>query len=58
MNTRISQGPGESIGDMLSRFQSIVYKVNENRSADALEYTEHENALKLLYALDHSVWDL
>ena len=43
---------------MFSRFQSIVNKVNANRSADALEYTEHEKALKLLYALDHSVWDL
>ena len=39
-------------------FQSIVNKVNANRSADALEYTEHEKALKLLYALDRSVWDL
>ena len=53
-----TQGLGESIGDMFSRFQSIVNKVNANRSADALEYTEHEKALKLLYALDHSVWDL
>ena len=53
-----TQGPGESIGDMFSRFQSIVNKVNANRSVDALEYTEHEKALKLLYALDHSVWDL
>jgi hypothetical protein len=43
---------------MFSRFQSIVNKVNANRSADALEYTEHEKALKLLYALDRSVWDL
>ena len=33
-------------------------KVNANRSADALEYTEHEKALKLLYALDRSVFDL
>ena len=46
-----TQGPGESISDMFSRFQSIVNKVNANRSADALEYTEHEKALKLLYAL-------
>src|SRR6185503_16012262 len=37
-----TQGPSESIGDMFSRFQSIVNKVNANRSADALEYTEHE----------------
>ena len=53
-----TQGPGESIGDMFSRFQSTVNKVNANRSADALDYTEHEKALKLLYALDRSVWDL
>ena len=50
-----TQGPGESIGDMFSRFQSILNKVNANRSADALEYTEHEKALKLLYALDRSM---
>ena len=43
---------------MFSQFQSIVNKVNANRSADALEYTEHEKALKLLYALDRSVCDL
>ena len=43
---------------MFSRFQSIVNKVNANRSTDALGYTEHEKALKLLYALDRSVWDL
>src|SRR6185436_4594083 len=40
-----------------SRFTG-VNKVNANRSADALDYTEHEKALKLLYALDRSVWDL
>ena len=50
-----TQGPGESIGDMFSQFQSIVNKVSTNRSADALDYTEHEKALKLLYALDRSV---
>ena len=53
-----TQEPGESIDLMFSRFQSIVNKVNANRSAGALEYTEHEKALKLLYALDRSVWDL
>ena len=53
-----TQGSGESIDDMFSQFQSIVNKVNANRSADALEYTEHQKALKLLYALDRLVWDL
>ena len=43
---------------MFSRFKSIVNKVITNRSADALDYTEHEKALKLFYALDRSVWDL
>ena len=43
---------------MFSRFQSIVNKISANRSADALDYTEHEKALKLLYALDRSGWDL
>ena len=43
---------------MFNRFQSIVKRVNANRSTNALEYTEHEKALKLLYALDRSVWYL
>ena len=43
---------------MFSWFQSIVNKVSANRSADALDYAEHEKALKLLYPLDRSVWDL
>ena len=43
---------------MFSRFQLIINKVSANRSADALDYTEHEKALKLLYTLDRSVWDL
>ena len=50
-----TQEPDESIGDMFNWFQSIVNKVNANRSTDALEYTEHEKALKLLYAFDRSV---
>ena len=50
-----TQEPCESIGDMFSQFQSILNKVSANRSADALDYTEHEKALKLLYALDRSV---
>ena len=53
-----TQEPGESIDLMFSRFQSIVNKVSANRSGDALDYTEHEKALKLHYALDCSVWDL
>ena len=53
-----TQEPGESIDLIFSRFQSIVNKVNGNKSAGALEYTEHEKALKLLYALDPTVWDL
>ena len=48
----------ETIDNMFSRFQSIVNKVSGNRAADAPDYTEHEKALKLLYALDRSVWDL
>ena len=50
-----TQEPSESIDLMFSRFQSIVNKVKANRSAGALEYTEHEKALKLLYALDLKV---
>ena len=50
-----TQGLGDSIGDMFSRFQSIVNKVSANRSTGTLDYTEHEKDLKLLYALDRSV---
>ena len=35
-----TQEPSESIDLMFSRFQSIVNKVNANRSVDALEYTD------------------
>ena len=34
-----TQGLGESIDDMFSRFQSIVNKVSANRSADSLDST-------------------
>ena len=37
-----TQESGESIDLMFSRFQSIVNKVNANRSIDVLEYTEHK----------------
>ena len=50
-----TQEPGESIDLMFSRFQSIVNKVSANKAAGTLDYTEHEKALKLLYALDRSV---
>ena len=50
-----TQEPGESIEVMFSHFQSIVNKVSANKAAGTLDYTEHEKALKLLYALDRSV---
>src|SRR6185503_3015899 len=53
-----TQEPGESIEVMFSRFQSIVNKVSANKAAGTLDYMEHEKALKLLYALNGSVWDL
>ena len=37
-----TQEPGESIGDMFNRFQSIVNKVNANRAAGTLDYTARE----------------
>jgi hypothetical protein len=51
------QLPGEGIDAMLSHFQSIMNKVRANKSDGVLPYTDHERALKLLYALDPKVWE-
>jgi hypothetical protein len=51
------QLPGEGIDAMFSHFQSIMNKVRANKSDGVLPYTDHERALKLLYALDPKVWE-
>ena len=51
-----SQLDGESIDAMFSHFQTIVNKMRANKPQ--LPYDDHERALKLLYALDHKVWDV
>ena len=51
-----SQFDGESIDAMFSRFQTIVNKMKANKAN--LPYSDHERALKLLYALDRKVWDV
>ena len=47
--------PGDSLDPMFSRFQSIV---NNIRAIGTLSYCDHEQAVKLFYVLDRSVWDM
>jgi len=53
-----SQQPGESIDDLFSRFQSIANKIRANAKNGALPYDDHEQACKLLFALDRSIWQM
>jgi hypothetical protein len=53
-----TQLPGESIDTMFHHFQSIVSKVRSNKPLLAPTYTDHEQALKQLYALDQKVWEV
>ncbi|KAJ1253763.1 hypothetical protein BS78_K193000 [Paspalum vaginatum] len=46
------QKPGESIDDLFGRFQSIINKLLVNSSPERIPYTDHQQAVKLLYALD------
>ena len=43
---------------MFHHFQSIVNKVRSNKPLLAPTYTDHEQALKQLYALDQKVWEV
>ena len=43
---------------MFHRFQSIMNKVRSNKPLLAPTYTDHEQALKQLYALDQKVWEV
>ena len=53
-----TQKPGESIESMFSRFQSIVNKVHANSVPGAQPFSDHEKAIKLLYALDRKEWEV
>ena len=46
--------PGESTDAMFQRFTCIVNNMRAN--VTVLPYTDHDQAIKLLHALDRSVW--
>src|SRR6266542_6560471 len=48
------QLPSESVETLFSRFQSCVNKMRDN--IIKMPYEDHDLALKLLHALDRSVW--
>ncbi|WVZ80518.1 hypothetical protein U9M48_027988 [Paspalum notatum var. saurae] len=52
------QKPGESVDDLFGRFQSIINKLCVNSAPAALPYTDHQQAVKLLYALDRKIWEI
>ncbi|WVZ78331.1 hypothetical protein U9M48_026065 [Paspalum notatum var. saurae] len=43
------QKPGESVDNLFGRFQSIINKLRVNSAPAALPYTDHQQAVKLLY---------
>ena len=46
------QGSGEFLGAIFARFDGIISNL---RSTGVLSYSNHERAIKLLYALNHSI---
>ncbi|WVZ98157.1 hypothetical protein U9M48_043627 [Paspalum notatum var. saurae] len=52
------QKPGESVDDLFGRFQSIINKLRVNSAPAALPYTDHQQAVKLLFALDRKIWEI
>jgi hypothetical protein len=46
---------GESIDAMFQRFTVVVNNMRAN--VDILPYNDHDRAMKLLHALDRTVWD-
>ena len=44
--------------DLFGRFQSIINKLRVNFAPVALPYSDHQQAVKLLYALDRKVWEI
>jgi hypothetical protein len=47
--------PGESIDALFQRFTVVVNNMRAN--VDVLPYDDHYREVKLLHALDHTVWD-
>ncbi|KAJ1254086.1 hypothetical protein BS78_K121600 [Paspalum vaginatum] len=52
------QKPGDSIDDLFGHFQTIINKLRVNSSPERIPYTDHQQAVKLLYALDRKVWEI
>ncbi|WVZ89413.1 hypothetical protein U9M48_035825 [Paspalum notatum var. saurae] len=52
------QKPGELVDDLFGRFQSIINKLRVNSVPAGLPYTDHQQAVKLLYALDRKIWEI
>ena len=52
------QKPGESVDDLFGQFQSIINKLRVNSAPAELPYTDHQQAVKLLYALDRKIWEI
>ena len=52
------QKPGESVDDLFGRFQSIINKFRVNSTPAELPHTDHQQDVKLLYALDRKVWEI
>ncbi|WVZ80452.1 LOW QUALITY PROTEIN: hypothetical protein U9M48_027925 [Paspalum notatum var. saurae] len=48
------QKPGESVDDLFV----IINKLRVNSAPAELPYTDHQQAVKLLYALDRKVWEI
>jgi hypothetical protein len=46
---------GKSINSLFQRFTVVVNNMRAN--VDGLPYDDHDRAVKLLHALDHTVWD-
>ncbi|WVZ53135.1 hypothetical protein U9M48_004119 [Paspalum notatum var. saurae] len=52
------QKKGESVDDLFGCFQSIINKLRVNSAPAALPYTDHQQAVMLLYALDRKIWEI
>jgi hypothetical protein len=46
---------GESVDALFQRFTVVVNNMRAN--VDVLPYDDHDRAVKLLHALDHTMWD-
>ena len=52
------QKSGESVDDLFGRFQLIINKIRVNTAPAELPYSDHQQAVKLLYSLDPRVWEI